>query len=76
MLVQIKHSLLNDLKGKPAVESGINTGDILAMAHNGKGQIIALKNAGDGVKVCKEWFLKPRAQRRCTDNSPKLKPWP
>ena len=53
VLVQIKHSLLNDLKGKHAVESGINTGDILAMAHNGKGQIIALKHAGDGVKMCR-----------------------
>ena len=50
MLVQIKHSLLNNLKGKHAVESGIITGDILAMAHNGKGQIIALKNAG--IKLC------------------------
>ena len=52
VLVQIKHSLLSDLKGKHAVESDINTGDILAMAHNGKGQIIALKHAGAGVKQC------------------------
>ena len=53
VLVQIKHSLLSDLKGKHAVESGLNTGDMLAMAHNGKGQIIALKHAGVGVKVCR-----------------------
>ncbi|PKH90538.1 MULTISPECIES: hypothetical protein [unclassified Pseudoalteromonas] len=53
VLVQIKHSLLSDLKGKHAVESNINTGDMLAMAHNGKGQIIALKHAGIGVKVCR-----------------------
>ncbi|GAA61488.1 hypothetical protein P20652_3368 [Pseudoalteromonas sp. BSi20652] len=53
VLVQIKHSLLSDLKGKHAVESNINTGDMLAMAHNGKGQIIALKHAGAGVKVCR-----------------------
>ncbi|KAA1158424.1 hypothetical protein [Pseudoalteromonas distincta] len=53
VLVQIKHSLLSDLKGKHAVESDINTGDMLAMAHNGKGQIIALKHAGSGVKVCR-----------------------
>ncbi|TMO09065.1 hypothetical protein [Pseudoalteromonas sp. S558] len=52
VLVQIKHSLLSDLKGKHAVESGLNTGDILAMAHNGKGQIIALKHAGAGVRQC------------------------
>ncbi|WP_024607633.1 hypothetical protein [Pseudoalteromonas sp. TAB23] len=52
MLVQIKQSLLSDLKGKHAVESNINTGDMLAMAHNGKGQIIALKHAGVGVKQC------------------------
>ena len=52
VLVQIKHSLLSDLKGKHAVESNINTGDMLAMAHNGKGQIIALKHAGVGVKMC------------------------
>jgi len=52
VLVQIKHSLLSELKGKHAVESNINTGDILAMAHNGKGQIIALKHAGIGVKQC------------------------
>ena len=52
VLVQIKHSLLNDLKGKHAVESNINTGDMLAMAHNGKGQIIALKRAAAGVKQC------------------------
>ncbi|MBB1305358.1 MULTISPECIES: hypothetical protein [unclassified Pseudoalteromonas] len=53
VLVQIKHSLLSDLKGKHAVESNINTGDMLAMAHNGKGQIIALKHAGAGVKMCR-----------------------
>jgi len=53
VLVQIKQSLLSDLKGKHAVESNINTGDMLAMAHNGKGQIIALKHAGNGVKVCR-----------------------
>tara|TARA_B110000211_G_scaffold131839_1_gene151289 strand:+ start:49 stop:660 length:612 start_codon:yes stop_codon:yes gene_type:complete len=52
VLVQIKHSLLSDLKGKHAVESNINTGDMLAMAHNGKGQIIALKHAGVGVRQC------------------------
>lgn len=52
VLVQIKHSLLSDLKGKHAVESGLNTGDMLAMAHNGKGQIIALKHAGAGVRQC------------------------
>lgn len=52
VLVQIKQSLLSDLKGKHAVESGLNTGDMLAMAHNGKGQIIALKHAGIGVKQC------------------------
>ena len=53
VLVQIKQSLLRDLKGKHAVESNINTGDMLAMAHNGRGQIIALKHAGSGVKVCR-----------------------
>lgn len=52
VLVQIKHSLLSDLKGKHAVESNINKGDMLAMAHNGKGQIIALKHAGAGVRQC------------------------
>ncbi|WP_273050496.1 hypothetical protein [Pseudoalteromonas sp.] len=52
VIVQIKHSLLSDLKGKHAVESNINTGDMLAMAHNGKGQIIALKHAGAGVRQC------------------------
>ncbi|MEM5513215.1 hypothetical protein WNY79_09985 [Pseudoalteromonas sp. AS84] len=52
VLVQIKHSLLSDLKGKHAVESDLNTGDMLAMAHNGKGQIIALKHAGAGVRQC------------------------
>ncbi|MDQ2043203.1 hypothetical protein NRL14_05590 [Pseudoalteromonas sp. 20-92] len=52
VLVQIKQSLLNDLKGRHAVESDINMGDMLAMAHNGKGQIIALKHAGAGVKQC------------------------
>jgi hypothetical protein len=53
VLVQIKQSLLSDLKGRHAVESNINTGDMLAMAHNGKGQIIALKHAGVGVRQCK-----------------------
>ena len=52
VLVQIKQSLLSDLKGKHAVESNINTGDMLAMAHNSQGQIIALKHAGSGVKMC------------------------
>jgi hypothetical protein len=52
VLVQIKQSLLSDLKGRHAVESDINTGDMLAMAHNGKGQIIALKHAGVGAKQC------------------------
>jgi len=52
VLVQIKQSLLSNLKGKHAVESNINTGDMLAMAHNGKGQIIALKHAGVGVRQC------------------------
>ena len=52
VLVQIKQSLLSDLKGRHAVESNINTGDMLAMAHNGKGQIIALKHAGAGVRQC------------------------
>ncbi|MBH0014251.1 MULTISPECIES: hypothetical protein [unclassified Pseudoalteromonas] len=50
--MQIKHSLLSDLKGKHAVESDINTGDMLAMAHNGKGQIIALKHARAGIRQC------------------------
>ncbi|WP_372860646.1 hypothetical protein [Pseudoalteromonas sp.] len=53
VLVQIKQSLLSDLKGKHAVESNINTGDMLAMAHNGKGQIIGLKHAGVGAKQCR-----------------------
>ena len=53
VLVQIKQSLLSDLKTKHAVESGINTGDMLAMAHNGKGQIVGLKHAGVGAKQCK-----------------------
>lgn len=53
VLVQIKQSLLSDLKGRHAVESNINTGDMLAMAHNGKGQIIALKHAGAGAKQCR-----------------------
>ena len=53
VLVQIKHSLLSDLKGKHAVESDLNTGDMLAMAHNGKGQIIALKHAGIGENICR-----------------------
>ena len=52
VLVQIKQSLLRDLKGKHAVESGINTGDMLAMAHNGKGQIVGLKHARGGVRQC------------------------
>ncbi|WP_377109800.1 hypothetical protein [Pseudoalteromonas sp. R86517] len=52
VLVQIKQSLLSDLKGKHAVEIGLNTGDMLAMAHNGKGQIVALKHAGAGVRQC------------------------
>jgi len=52
VLVQIKQSLLSDLKGRHAVESNINTGDMLAMAHNGKGQIVGLKHAGVGVKQC------------------------
>ena len=52
VLVQIKQSLLSDLKGKHAVERGLNTGDMLAMAHNGKGQIVALKHAGAGVRQC------------------------
>ncbi len=52
VLVQIKQSLLRDLKGKHAVESNINKGDMLAMAHNGRGQIIALKHAGAGVRQC------------------------
>ena len=52
VLVQIKQSLLSDLKTKHAVESGINTGDMLAMAHNGKGQIVGLKHAGGGVRQC------------------------
>ncbi|WP_286744904.1 hypothetical protein [Pseudoalteromonas sp. UBA2102] len=53
VLVQIKQSLLSDLKGKHAVERGLNTGDMLAMAHNGKGQIVALKHAGVGVRQCR-----------------------
>ena len=53
VLVQIKQSLLSDLKGRHAVESNINTGDMLAMAHNGKGQIVGLKHAGVGVKMCR-----------------------
>ena len=53
VLVQIKQSLLSDLKGKHAIESNINTGDMLAMAHNGKGQIVGLKHAGVGAKQCK-----------------------
>lgn len=52
ILVQIKQSLLSDLKERHAVENNINTGDMLAMAHNGKGQIIALKHAGAGVRQC------------------------
>jgi hypothetical protein len=53
VLVQIKQSLLSDLKGRHAVESNINTGDMLAMAHNGIGQIVGLKHAGVGAKQCK-----------------------
>ena len=53
VLIQIKNSLLDDLNTKHAIESGITTGDMLAMAHNSQGQIIALKHAGDGVKVCR-----------------------
>lgn len=53
VLIQIKDSLLNDLKTKHAVESDIVKGDMLAMAHNSQGQIIALKHAGNGVKVCR-----------------------
>lgn len=53
VLVQIKQSLLSDLKGRHAVESNINAGDMLAMAHNGKGQIVGLKHAGVGVKMCR-----------------------
>ncbi|OUS69551.1 hypothetical protein B5G52_16790 [Pseudoalteromonas sp. A601] len=53
VLIQIKNSLLNDLNTKHAIESGITMGDMLAMAHNSQGQIIALKHAGDGVKVCR-----------------------
>lgn len=52
VLVQIKQSLLSDLKGRHAVESNINTGDMLAMAHNGKGQIVGLKHARGGVRQC------------------------
>ncbi len=52
VLVQIKQSLLSDLKGRHAVESNINTGDMLAMTLNGKGQIVALKHAGTGVRQC------------------------
>lgn len=53
VLIQIKDSLLNDLKTKHAVASDIVKGDMLAMAHNSQGQIIALKHAGGGVKVCR-----------------------
>lgn len=53
VLIQVKDSLLNDLNTKHAIESGITMGDMLAMAHNSQGQIIALKHAGDGVKVCR-----------------------
>ncbi|KAF7777021.1 hypothetical protein PMAN_a2226 [Pseudoalteromonas marina] len=53
VLIQIKDSLLNDLNTKHAIESGITMGDMLAMAHNSQGQIIALKHAGNGVKVCR-----------------------
>lgn len=53
VLIQIKDSLLNNLKTKHAVEGNIMKGDMLAMAHNSQGQIIALKHAGDGVKMCR-----------------------
>lgn len=53
VLIQIKDSLLNNLKTKHAVASDIVKGDMLAMAHNSQGQIIALKHAGDGVRQCK-----------------------
>lgn len=53
VLIQIKDSLLNDLKTKHAVESNIMKGDMLAMAHNSQGQIIALKHARGGVKMCR-----------------------
>lgn len=53
VLIQIKDSLLNNLKTKHAVASDIVKGDMLAMAHNSQGQIIALKHAGDGIKVCR-----------------------
>lgn len=53
VLIQIKDSLLNNLKTKHAIESNISKGDMLAMAHNSQGQIIALKHAGDGVKMCR-----------------------
>ncbi|MGS0497522.1 hypothetical protein ACU8V4_10110 [Pseudoalteromonas mariniglutinosa] len=53
VLIQIKDSLLNNLKTKHAVESDIVKGDMLAMAHNSQGQIIALKHAGDGVNMCR-----------------------
>ncbi|MFY8328970.1 hypothetical protein [Pseudoalteromonas sp. ZZD1] len=53
MLIQIKNSLLDNLNTKHAIESGITMGDMLAMAHNSQGQIIALKHAGGGVKVCR-----------------------
>ncbi|WP_415636363.1 hypothetical protein [Pseudoalteromonas distincta] len=43
---------MSDFKGKHAVESDINMGDMLAMVHNGKRQIIALKHAGAGVRQC------------------------
>lgn len=53
VLIQIKNSLLNNLKTKHAVASDIVKGDMLAMAHNSQGQIIALKHAGSGIKVCR-----------------------
>lgn len=53
VLIQIKNSLLDNLNTKHAIESGITMGDMLAMAHNSQGQIIALKHAGDGIKVCR-----------------------
>ena len=53
VLIQIKDSLLNDLNTKHAIESNITMGDMLAMTHNSQGQIIALKHAGDGIKICR-----------------------
>jgi hypothetical protein len=52
VLVQIKRSLLDDLKIKHAVQNNISSGDMLAMTHNSKGQIIALKHANESIKHC------------------------